>query len=233
MFSSRSNLSVTEPSPLRSAPDRPIVCYVTDGHEFPPSDHQRFLVERITAAIDAGADWIQIREKDLSAKLLLKLAREAVAIRRSARIIVNGRLDAALAAQADGVHLGAQMIPADAVVQWRKTIPGPLEFLVGVSCHNVEAAKKAEASGADYVFFGPVFDTPAKRIFGEPQGTDRLREVCRVMSIPVLAIGGVNEANAKECLCAGAEGIAAIRLFQEGRKPAALAQIVAHIHSLE
>jgi thiamine-phosphate pyrophosphorylase len=219
---------------LLSDPDRRIVCYVTNGREFPSSDRQRLLLEHIAAAIDAGADWIQIREKDLSANLLCDLVREAVAIAHrasSARVIVNGRFDIALAAQADGVHLGAETIPAGAVVQWRKASGASAVFLVGVSCHNPEEAKSAAAIGADYIFFGPVFDSPAKRIFGEPQGIDRLGEICRSVRVPVLAIGGVNHANTEQCLRAGARGIAAIRLFQEGRDLQAVAQVISRIHS--
>ncbi len=183
--------------------------------------------------MDARVDWVQIREKDLPANVLLNLVREAVAASRhaSARILVNGRLDVALAAEAQGVHLGAETIPLDATVQWRQTSGTSPEFLIGASCHSIEEAKRAAASGADYIFFGPVFDTPAKRAFGEPQGIDRLSRVCRAVSIRVLAIGGVNETNALECLRAGAKGVAAIRLFQESRNPGNLAEIVAHIHS--
>jgi len=220
---------------LRSDLEHPVVCYVTDGHGFLPRERQLRIFRQIKVALDAGADWIQIREKDLSAKLLLGLTREAVALAQhagSARIIVNGRLDVALAARARGVHLGAETIPADAVTEWRETSGIFSELLLGVSCHGVEDAKNAEAAGANYIFFGPVFETPTKRRFGKPQGVDRLGEVCRAVSIPVLAIGGIDESNAERCLRAGAKGVAAIRLFQEGRSPETLRQIVRRMHSL-
>lgn len=95
-------------------------------------------------------------------------------------------------------------------------------LFVGKSCHAVETAVAAERGGADYIFFGPVYATPSKAAFGPPQGLERLAEVCRAISIPVLAIGGITEANFIECLHAGAAGIAAIRLFQDAADPAAI-----------
>jgi thiamine-phosphate pyrophosphorylase len=98
----------------------------------------------------------------------------------------------------------------------------PHGFIVGVSCHSLEAAKSAASSGADYIFFGPVFATPSKAAFGSPQGLERLTEVCRSVNIPVLAIGGITRANISACFSAGASGIAAIRLFQDSADPAGL-----------
>lgn len=195
------------------------ICYVTDGRAFPAAERREFLLERIAAAIDAGADWVQIREKDFPARELLRISRDAVKIAAQVgsrtRVVVNDRLDVALAAGAAGVHLGRESLPADAPTAWRRTAELPEKFLVGISCHSVEEVRTAETLGADYIFFGPVFDTPAKRQFGAPQGIARLAEVCRATRIPVFAIGGINEQNARECLRAGAAGIAAIRLFQE------------------
>jgi thiamine-phosphate pyrophosphorylase len=89
------------------------------------------------------------------------------------------------------------------------------DFLVGVSCHSLAAAKLAASGGADYIFFGPVFATPSKAAFGPPQGIERLKEVCRAVSIPVIAIGGITLSNSAACLSAGASGLAAVRLFQD------------------
>jgi len=145
-------------------------------------------------------------------------------------VIVNDRLDVALAAGAAGVHLGGGSMPAGEVVRWCRGGNAPAEFLVGVSCHSFEETREAEAAGANYAYFGPVFETPSKTPFGPPQGIARLAEVCRSVRLPVIAIGGVNEENGAECLRAGATGVAAIRLFQEARDAAELAAQVARLH---
>src|SRR5216684_1788056 len=97
-------------------------------------------------------------------------------------------------------------------------------FLIGASCHSLDAVRSVASGGADYLFFGPIFATPSKAGFGAPQGLERLAEVCRAVSIPVLAIGGITLANASACLAAGASGIAAIRLFQDARDMSSLVQ---------
>jgi len=205
---------------------KPIVCYVTDRKS-------GNVPAQIRAAAAAGVDWVQIREKDMCARDLLALARGAIeATGGEARIIVNDRLDVALAAGAAGVHLGGESVPAREVVRWCRSGNAPAGFLVGVSCHDLDQARDAESAGASYVFFGPVFDSPAKRAFGPPQGVARLAEACRAVRIPVIAIGGVNEENGADCIRAGAAGIAAIRLFQEPREPAALKEAVARMHEL-
>jgi thiamine-phosphate pyrophosphorylase len=172
-------------------------------------------------------DWVQLREKDLEGRALFELARQAVSAAGSqARVIVNDRLDVALAASAGGVHLGGQSLPIAPVVRWLAVRAAPRGFLIGASCHSLAEAQEAERSSADYLFFGPVFATPAKLSFGPPQGLDRLEEVCRAVRIPVLAIGGVTVENSGECLARGARGIAAIRLFQEARDlPAVVARL--------
>jgi thiamine-phosphate pyrophosphorylase len=184
----------------------------------------RSLHDSIRLAAAAGADWIQIREKDLEARALVELARFAAAETRAmqARVFVNDRLDAARAAGAAGIHLGEKSLPLETVTEWRRSA-GRSDFLIGVSCHSLESACAAERGGADYIFFGPVFATPSKAAFGPPQGIERLREICASVEIPVLAIGGVNLENARACIAAGAAGIAAIRLFQEPADRAELA----------
>jgi thiamine-phosphate pyrophosphorylase len=182
------------------------------------------LYDSIPRAIAAGISWIQIREKDLDTRTLLEVAHFAVekAHATSTRVLINDRLDVALAANAAGVHLGEKSIPLEVVTEWRRS-SGRMDFQIGVSCHSLEAACAAATGGADYIFFGPVFATPSKAAFGAPQGIDRLREVCAFVKIPVLAIGGVNLENARDCLKAGASGIAAIRLFQNAKDSAELA----------
>jgi thiamine-phosphate pyrophosphorylase len=204
--------------PLLHALNPPVVCYVTDRKSLGDGPDRAAIREKIQMAIEAGTDWVQIREKDLPSRELAGLVRGSVAAGRkhvSSRVIVNDRLDAALAAGAAGVHLGRESLNARDVVQWCRRGNAPAEFLVGVSCHSLEEAREAESAGASYIFFGPVFDTPSKRGLGAPQGAERLAEICRSVRTPVIAIGGVDEGNTAECVRAGAAGIAAIRMFQE------------------
>lgn len=207
-----------------------IVCYVTDRKGLGPEAALRSVAEKIRFAAAVGADWVQIREKDLSARELLQLAQGAVQS-GGARILLNDRLDVALAAGAAGAHLGRASVPATEAVRWCRAGNAPQGFVIGVSCHSFEEVQAAETSGADYAFFGPVFETPSKRPFGAPQGIARLGEVCRAVGIPVLAIGGVEEENAVSCIRAGAAGVAAIRMFQEARSEEKLRGWIARIHS--
>jgi thiamine-phosphate pyrophosphorylase len=184
----------------------------------PSSESVRLLgecIRRAAAERGWGQRWIQIREKDMEGRALVELARFAVreASVASARVLINDRLDVALAANAAGVHLGEQSLPLEVVADWRRSAGRP-DFMIGVSTHSLEAARAAERGGADYVFFGPVFATPSKAEYGAPQGIARLREVCAAVTIPVLAIGGVTYENMFVCLEAGAAGVAAIRWFQ-------------------
>jgi thiamine-phosphate pyrophosphorylase len=212
-----------------------LLCYVTNRRGFAATEcveTQRAFLLKIEAAAAAGVDWIQIREKDLSGRDCALLTREA--LQRAAklqagktartRIIVNDRLDVALTENADGAHLGEKSLP---VAQARRLVVNRGErndFVIGVSCHSLEAATGAERGGADYLFFGPVFATPSKVEFGAPQGLERLATVCREVSIPVLAIGGITLDNASACFASGASGIAAIRLFQDARDISSLMQ---------
>jgi thiamine-phosphate pyrophosphorylase len=206
------------------------VCYVTDRKGLPERS-LRDVAEKIRLAAAAGADWVQIREKDLPPRELLELAREAVQS-TAARIFINDRLDVALAAGATGVHLGRASVPAAEVVRWRRAGNTAENFSIGVSCHSLDEVREAEAAGADYAFFGPVFETPSKRAFGPPQGIALLGEICRAVKIPVVAIGGVDEKNAASLIRAGAAGVAAIRTFQESRSEKHLRDWIARIHSL-
>jgi thiamine-phosphate pyrophosphorylase len=204
----------------------PILCYVTDRKTLPAGEHadsMENLLWKIGEAASAGVDWIQIREKDLSGRDCAVLVRDALtrAVKpsehyaKATRILVNDRLDVALSEHAGGVHLGEKSLPATEAKRMVKLHNQSADFLVGVSCHSLEAAKSAAKDGADYLFFGPVFATPSKAAYGAPQGIERLAEVCRAVSVPVLAIGGITLENARDCLSAGASGFAAIRLFQD------------------
>jgi thiamine-phosphate pyrophosphorylase len=197
------------------------------------------LLDVIRAAAAAGVDWVQIREKDLSARELFTLVKEAVALAsvhpgsiraRSIKVIVNDRLDVALAAGAAGVHLGHASAPAREVVRWCRAGNAPADFLVGVSCHSLEGAQEAESAGASYTYFGPIYETPSKIPFGKPHGIEELAQVANAVTIPVIAIGGLNPPNAPQCLRAKAAGIAAIRMFQDAADATALKKVMDAIH---
>ena len=220
-------------------PLRPILCYVTEGSGLAPLPARRAaLLERIESAHAAGVDWIQIREKDLGGRELALFTRAALLAAHVFRpdqerssILVNDRLDVALAEGAGGVHLGESGLPvADArPLADRFGASSDQPFLVGVSCHSLPAARVAADSGADYLFFGPVFATPSKAAYGAPQGLAKLADLCRAVSVPVLAIGGISVENAASCLSSGASGIAAIRLFQQS---ADLPALLRRLHAL-
>jgi len=199
-----------------NAKNKPLLCYVTDRRQLPAG---RTLEQTVSGALAAGAEWIQIREKDLPAADLLTLVRATLTqcARTTARVIVNDRLDVALAAEAHGVHLGSQSLPMDAASGWLRAAGLGGMFLRGASCHALEEVRRAIDAGADYAFFGPVFPTPSKVRFGPSLGLGALEEVCRSVSIPILAIGGVTRENLAQCVNAGAAGAAAIRMFQEAR----------------
>ena len=162
------------------------------------------LLASIRRNDEAGVDYIQIREKDLPARDLLRLTAAAVQACRRARVLVNSRADVALAAGAAGVHLPSRSIAPERL----RTIV-PAEFLIGVSCHTTDEVDQAQH--ADFLVFGPVFDTPGK---GMPQGLAALAAAASASTVPVLALGGITDENAAACVAAGAAGIAAIRLFQ-------------------
>ena len=179
--------------------------YITDRHQ---AGGTPALLGYIGRAMADGVEMIQIREKDLAARELVELVRAVVALveGRSARILVNARVDVALAAGADGVHL-----PGDSIPPRRLREITPPGLLIGVSCHQLE---ELDPPGAAFAVFSPVLYTAAKAGYGYPQGLERLREACRVARLPVLALGGVTAENAPECIRAGAAGIAGISLFQ-------------------
>ena len=213
-------------------PHRCLLYYITDRTAFAADEPTRRLrlLYKISEAARAGVDYIQLREKDLLTRELEMLAREAVDILRQLRtenrelrtaLLINSRTDVALAAGADGVHLRSEDITTpDLRAAWEKCGAGAYarelssrEPLIGVSCHSPEEVKQAEADGATFAVFAPVFEK--KNVpNAQPAGLAQLHEACKV-KIPVLALGGVTLENAKSCLEAGASGIAAIRLFQE------------------
>jgi thiamine-phosphate pyrophosphorylase len=202
---------VSLPIPIR----KPLLCYVTDGQTGPHSSRESLqaLLEKIEIVASAGVDWIQIREKDLPGRQLAELASKALQrVPQDCRILLNDRVDVAIAVAAGGVHLGEKSI---SVADARRLIGahgGLGTFLAGASTHSLEAALANEKQGADYLVFGPVFETPSKA--GPWQGLQQLEKVCRSISVPVVAIGGITQENAQQCLDHGAAGVAAIRMFQ-------------------
>ena len=187
--------------------------YITDRRQFSGSntEQRRALIKKIAEASAAGVDFIQLRERDLSAKELETLARDAVAAVRSAgsttRLLVNSRLDLTLALSADGVHLRSDDLAAcDA----RAVSANRSQLVVGVSCHTTDEVRAAWSHGADFAVFAPVFEKQ-----GRPgRGLKALREACSAVPNFVFALGGVTVDNASECSAAGAVGIAGIRLYQ-------------------
>jgi thiamine-phosphate pyrophosphorylase len=184
------------------------------------------LVRLAGDAARAGIDIVQLRERDLAARDLVALARRVREEIRGtpARLVVNDRLDVALAAGAHGVHLATHSLRARDV----RACAGA-GLVVGASTHSAAEVAEAEAGGADYAVCGPANDTPSKRGMGDPLGPTRVGAIARSARIPVLALGGISRDNAGEALAAGAAGLAAIRLFQEawldGRLPPLLADL--------
>jgi thiamine-phosphate pyrophosphorylase len=211
-----------------------LLYYITDRHRFTGAEPAKKakLLAKIGEAASSGVDFIQLRERDLSARDLEGLATEALlAIRKAApagsstKLLINSRLDVALAIEADGVHLRSDDTSASearAVVGKALNHDKKLKttkFLISVSCHTAAEVRLAEANGADLVLFAPVFE----KVNGNSMvhGIKGLRAVCRDRRaarppVPILALGGVEIANAAACVAAGGVGIAGIRLFQEG-----------------
>ena len=194
--------------------DLPVVHLITDRRL------ARDLAARADAALAGlppGRAAIHLREKDLGGRELLALARSLAAVcrRRGQRLVVNDRLDVALAAGADGVHLPSAGIPPEDA---RRLVGA--DRLVGVSCHSAADVARARAGGADFAFLSPIHDTPSKRAVGPPGGVAALREAGG-LGLPHVALGGITAANAAEARAAGAVGVAAIRAWLEGPDPTA------------
>jgi thiamine-phosphate pyrophosphorylase len=179
----------------------------------------RSLVDVVHAALGGGVRAVQLREKDLGGGELYRLAARVRKIteRYRARLLINDRLDVALAVGADGVHLGQTSFPVAAT----RRLLGPGK-LIGVSTHSL--AEITAAAGADFVVFGPVYFTPSKAAYGEPQGVDRLREATVQSSVPVFAIGGINADRISDVLTAGAYGVAMISAISAASDPTRAAQ---------
>ncbi len=206
----------------------PIIYPITSGTTSPQTttDDPQFseILRLVRAAVDADVPLLQIREKSLHARVLFELVARAAEITHGSRtrLLVNDRADIARASGADGVHLTAQSLPVEVV---RNTCGA--EFLIGVSTHSLDEAHAAHVAGADFVVFGPVFETESKRAYGEPQGLDKLRDVTRALGeFPVVAIGGVTLENVEECFEAGARGVAAISMLNDAAKMSSIVRMI-------
>lgn len=168
---------------------------------------ERSFLDLLAQAIDAGIPAIQLRERDLPTREVLRLglALQCMAAPRGVSLLVNDRLDLAMAMGLTGVHLRANSLPIPVV----RRLGGP-DCLIGKSTHSLAEVQAANQEGADYIVFGPVFDTPSKRPYGPPLGVSQLAEACRISNVPVFAIGGVTTASVPVVRQAGAYGVAVI-----------------------
>src|SRR5438552_12503027 len=199
-----------------------LLCYITDRRLLGDDEaaRQNNLLARIESAAAAGIDFVQLREKDLSARELESQAGEAMArLARfpKSRLLINSRLDIALAVGAHGVHLRAEDFQASDA----RSIAAKAgkQIVIGVSCHSAKEVALAESHGADFALLGPIFEKRSGEV-SAPLGLEELRRACArpaaaASRMPVLALGGVNLSNARDCILAGAEGVGGIRLFQE------------------
>jgi thiamine-phosphate pyrophosphorylase len=176
---------------------------VTDRHQ----TNGRPLVPLLQRVLAAGTPAIQLRERDLSARDLMTLAREVRAVTAScgSQLLINDRIDVALVLEGVGVHLRSNSLPVPVARQ----LLGPRRLL-GISVHTVDEGLLAQSQGADYIVLGPVYETPSKQMFGPPLGIHTLEKACGLVRIPIIGIGGVTAARAREMRCAGAFGAAVI-----------------------
>lgn len=176
----------------------------------------RPLVTVVREALEGGVRAVQLREKDLSGRELYALACELRQLTRQygARLLINERLDIAMAVEADGVQLGVSTLP----VSMARSLLGP-QGLIGYSAHSAPEAVQAAADGADFVTFGPVFFTPSKAAYGEPLGIELLRAACAELTIPVFALGGIRRENIARIMAAKSRGVALISAVSAAADP--------------
>jgi thiamine-phosphate pyrophosphorylase len=209
--------------------------YITDRHLFSgdAAEQERQLLAKISECAAAGVDLVQLREKDLSTRALEELAGKAMAALGSSdtRLLINSRTDVALACGAHGMHLPANDLAASEVraVFARAGSGSPIVYvpIIGMSAHSLAEVASAEAHGADFAVFGPVFE---KSGTANRDGLNQLRQMCHRSEsaqppMPVLALGGITLENTRQCIEAGAAGIAAIRLFQQNSVHAVVTQL--------
>ncbi len=217
-----------------------LLYYITDRRQLGGTEP---LLRKIAEAVRAGVNFIQLRERDLTIRELERLAREAVKLVREAdsgtKLLINSRIDVALAVGADGVHLRSDDVSAaDARAIWSRAT-GRTDCMVGVSCHSLRDVLSAEGQGAEFAVYGPVFGKQGSE--AKPTGVEGLASVLnrgdapskveagQKLRMPVIALGGITLANAADCVRAGAAGVAAIRMFQEND----VAAVVKRLRDLE
>jgi thiamine-phosphate pyrophosphorylase len=207
-----------------------LLCYITDRTQLGDSESQcrLRLLGRVQDAVEHGVDYIQLREKDLPVRQLESLAREAVHILREfstgrTKLLINSRVDVAMSVCADGVHLRSNDLSPVDVRRACRAAGNERLPVIAVSCHTEAEVARAADAGADFAVFGPVFEKKDSPDF-IVRGIDRLHSACDY-NIPVLALGGVTHENAPLCLKAGAQGVAGIRLFQEGDMAETIARL--------
>ena len=217
--------------PNPQSPESPLIYLITTSQTTaqttPATKDFANVLELVSAAVAATIDLVQIREQNLSASVLYQLSMSAATITRGSatKLLVNDRSDIAFGAGADGVHLTTRSLPADVI---RRSFGD--KFLIGVSTHSLTEADVARRNRADFVVFGPVFETPSKGEYGEPVGLANLARVASELSpFPVLALGGLEMSKVASCIQAGARGIAAIRMLSD---PERLGEIAIDIREM-
>ncbi len=185
---------------------------ITDRHQ----TGGRALLDVVRLSLEGGVRTVQMREKDLSSADVYRLAMDLRVLTREfdAALILNDRLDIALAVEADGVHLGFNSLPVAAA----RRVLGR-EKIIGYSAHSVDEALSSQTAGADFVTFGPLYHTPSKAAYGEPCGLNKLAEAAAVLEIPVFALGGISPENLAETLTAHIHGIAVISAILSAPDP--------------
>jgi thiamine-phosphate pyrophosphorylase len=187
--------------------------YLITGRAETLGRNLEFVVEE---ALRGGVRAVQLREKDLSSKELYETAYELrrLTSRYGAKLLINDRVDIALAVDADGVHIGAGSLP---IYKVRRLLGE--KKLIGVSCHNQVQAITAQEMGADFITFGPVYYTASKASFGDPVGLEKLQLVTEMLQIPVFGLGGIKRANCAEVLSCGVRGVALISAIMSAPEP--------------
>lgn len=174
------------------------------------------LADTVRDAIEGGVTCVQLREKDLETREFIQIANDLLAATRAAGVplIINDRVDVALAVGADGIHLGQSDMP----IGMARKIGRP-DWIIGISAESLADALRAEAEGANYIGVSPVFATPTKSNTAPPLGLDGLREIRAATKIPLVAIGGINRGNAREVISAGADGLAVVSAIMAADDP--------------